>query len=144
MHFRSTWMQIAQTQILERKKKKLKHKPIKLLRKSQVYSCFKNHILQFVPIYFSITCNSYIKFIPGNETIASLDIANLTLPTYNLTETESGDYELNITTLTPEKTLAGSKLLEIDVNKTSKTEIRKEFCREIKAISLKYSEPQVR
>jgi len=83
-----------------------------------------------------------VKKVSGNETIASLDIANLTLPTYNLTETESGDYELNITTLTPEKTLAGSKLLEIDVNKTSKTEIRKEFCREIKAISLKYSEPQ--
>ena len=100
--------------------------------------------MNLIPIYFSITCNSYVKFIPGNETIASLDIANLTLPTYNLTETESGDYELNITTLTPEKTLAGSKLLEIDVNKTSKTEIRKEFCREIKAISLKYSEPQVK
>ena len=97
-----------------------------------------------ISIYFSASYTSYVNFFPGNETIASLDIGNLTLPTYNLTETESGDYELNITTLTPEKTLAGSKLLEIDVNKTSKTEIRKEFCREIKAISLKYSEPQVK
>ena len=72
-----------------------------------------------------------------------MDIANVTLPNYNLTETESGEFELNITSLTPEETLAGSKLLEIDVNKTSKLEIRREFCREIKAVSLKYSEPQV-
>lgn len=78
-----------------------------------------------------------------NETNASLNVANLTLPTYNLTKTESGDFELNITALTPEETLAGSKLLEIDPNTTSKSEIRKEFCREIKAISLKYSEPKV-
>ena len=73
-----------------------------------------------------------------------MDIANVTLPNYNLTETDSGEFELNLTRLSPEDTLAGSKLLEIDVNKTSKTEIRREFCREIKAVSLKYSEPQVR
>ena len=68
----------------------------------------------------------------------------MTLPNYNLTETDKGDFELNVTTITPEATLAGSKLLEIDVNKTTGLEIRTVFCREIKAISLKYSEPQVR
>ena len=78
----------------------------------------------------------------GNATEPSLDVANVTLPTYNLTETKKGEFELNLTSLTPEKTLAGSKLLEIDVNNTSPQEITQEFCREIKAISLKYSEPQ--
>ena len=84
------------------------------------------------------------SIILENKTELSLDIGNVTLPNYNLTETEKGDFELNVTAITPEATLAGSKLLEIDVNNTSGPEIKREFCREIKAISLKYSEPQVR
>ena len=67
----------------------------------------------------------------------------MTLPDYNLTETETGEFQLNLTSLLPDETLAGSKLLEIDVNTTSAEEIKREFCREIKAVSLKYSEPQV-
>ena len=72
-----------------------------------------------------------------------MDIKNVTLPNYNLTETDTGEFQLNLTSLSPEETLAGSKLLEIDVNNTSADEITREFCREIKAVSLKYSEPQV-
>ena len=72
-----------------------------------------------------------------------MDVQNVTLPTYNLTETKSGEFELDLEHLSPNETLAGSKLLEIDVKNTSPDEITEEFCREIKAISLKYSEPQV-
>ena len=72
-----------------------------------------------------------------------MDVNNVTLPTYNLTETDSGEFELDLENLSPADTLAGSKLLEIDVEQTSQEEIKQEFCREIKAVSLKYSEPQV-
>ena len=72
-----------------------------------------------------------------------MDVNNVTLPTYSLTETDSGELELDLENLSPADTLAGSKLLEIDVEQTSQEEIKQEFCREIKAVSLKYSEPQV-
>ena len=81
-------------------------------------------------------------FIGLNDT--ETELLNVTLPSYNLTEdTKTGEYELKLDNLSPEATMKGSKLLEMDVTKSSKEEIQEEFCKEIKAISLKYSEPQV-
>ena len=81
--------------------------------------------------------------ISGSSNGSSLDVNNVTLPTYNLTETDSGELQLDLENLSPADTLAGSKLLEINVEEASQEEIKQEFCREIKAVSLKYSEPQV-
>ena len=63
--------------------------------------------------------------------------------TFKGAATDSGDLKLDLENLSPADTLAGSKLLEIDVEEASQEEIKQEFCREIKAVSLKYSEPQV-
>ena len=48
-----------------------------------------------------------------------------------------------VANLTAEDTLVDSGLLQIDLNKTSETEIKEQFCYEMKALSQKYTRREV-
>ncbi len=63
-------------------------------------------------------------------------------PSYNLTEYENGTLSFDLTEITPNETLSTSYLTKLDLNKTEPLQIKKEFCLEINALSIKYSEPE--
>ena len=71
-----------------------------------------------------------------------LDFDGVRLPSYNLTEAENGTFTLNLTDLSPEETLSSSYLTKLDLIKTKPIAVKKEFCVELKALSVKYSEPE--
>ena len=68
-----------------------------------------------------------------------INIYGVTLPNYNLTK-QGTKYILEKESLLPQQTLSTSRLVKTDVKEASELEIRRQFCTEIKAISLKYSE----
>ena len=76
------------------------------------------------------------------EYVTGVDISDVQLSSYNLTESEDGSLDLNLTSIEPMQTLATSYLTEIDIEKAKPIDVKKEFCLELKAISTKYSEPE--
>ena len=80
----------------------------------------------------------------GHRIYGKLKVGGVKLPSYNLTQLVDGSFSLNVTELTPRETMSMSLLTKINVNNTHTNEIKREFCQEIEAISLKYSEPEVR
>ena len=71
-----------------------------------------------------------------------LDVDGVILPSYNVTEAGNGTFTLNLTDLSPEETLSTSYLTKLDLTKTKSIAVKKEFCVELNALSLKYSEPK--
>ena len=71
-----------------------------------------------------------------------IEIDGVTLPSYNLTEADNGTFTLNLTDLSPEETLSTSYLTKLDLSKTPSLAVKKEFCVELHALSVKYSEPK--
>ena len=89
----------------------------------------------------NISCIAQENVTPALKN-GNLDIRSITVPSYQLTETEDGNIVLNMTNLTPEDTLSASNLVELQLHKTTPIEIKKQFCAEIKAVTLKYSEQE--
>ena len=92
----------------------------------------------------------YIKFCPKtcnkckekwSGEYGGLDVEGIILPSYNVTEDDNGDLSFNITEITPNQTLSTSYLIDLDLNQTQPMDVKKYFCIEINAISVKYSEP---
>lgn len=101
--------------------------------------------------YFHCYTDGYRKYCPktcgacGEKWEAEyggLDISNVQLPSYNLTETKKGFFDLNITDIGPEETMSTSYLTKLDLKKAKPMDLKKEFCIELNAISTKYSEPE--
>lgn len=101
---------------------------------------------------YSCGTDEYKKFCPKGcgecmnkwraEYVAGVDISDVQLSSYNLTETEDGSLDMNLTSIEPRQTLATSYLTKIDIEKSKPIDVKKEFCLEVKAISTKYSEPE--
>ena len=89
-------------------------------------------------LYCPRKCNACLKKWKVDH--GNLDIRSITIPNYQLTETEDGNIVLNMTTLSPEDTLSVSELVQLQLHKTTPIEIKKQFCAEIKALTMKYSE----
>ena len=68
----------------------------------------------------------------------------MNLTNYNLSEVGDDSFSLDLTKLLPKKTLVSSKLTKSSINNTNVVDIKWVFCLEIKAISLKYGEPEVK
>lgn len=72
----------------------------------------------------------------------NLDIHGITVPNYKLKENDDGTLILSMTDLSPDDTLSSSNLVNLQLDKTHPIEIKKQFCIGIKALMLKYSEPE--
>ena len=73
--------------------------------------------------------------------LKGLDVGGISIPSYTLTEYANGALHLDLNDLSPSETLSTSNLIKLDLAETKAIEIKKEFCLEMKAISMKYSEP---
>ena len=90
--------------------------------------------------YCPKTCQKcYEKFLAE---YGGFDVEGISLPSYNLTKDNNGTFSFNLTEISPKETLSTSYLPKLDLKKTEPLQIKKEFCLEINALSLKYSEPE--
>ena len=72
---------------------------------------------------------------------SGLDVHGVSLSNYDLTK-HNGTLRLELADPTPTETLATSYLTKIDLKKNKPIDVKREFCLELKAISLNYSEPE--
>ena len=97
------------------------------------------------------TNDQYIKYCPKTcnyckekwmSEYGGLNIEGIQLPNYNVTEDEEGDLSFDVAALSPNQTLSTSYLKDLNLTETEPMELKKYFCLEIHAISIKYSEPE--
>ena len=104
---------------------------------SQRYSCYTDEYKKFCPKACGECWNKWQA-----EHVDGFDISDVHLSSYNLTETDDGSFDLNITNIEPMQTLSTSYLTKIELEQTKPIDVKKEFCLELKAISTKYGEPE--
>ena len=71
-----------------------------------------------------------------------LNVRGVLIPSYQLSESNDGTLSLDLSTLSPAKTLHTSFLATLELRKTKPIEMKEIFCVEIKALELKYSQPE--
>lgn len=105
-------------------------------KKHTLFNCESDEYKMLCPVL----CNACKE--KWNKEYGGLNVDGIQLPNYNLSENENGVLSLNLTDIYPTNTLSTSSLPKLHLRNTKRMPVKKQFCLEVKAIFVKYNEPE--